>query len=202
MFSELAKRLPGSLDLGPSPDTIAPIGPEPSAEASRSDRKATERQARAEATQAEWAAQGILFKSTKCVYDDRNHWLIIYGDRVEILRTPIISVFKKEERDTIPMRNVTSVDVSTGAVFGKLAVASMGKVSAIDKLNKAEAQKAKAIIEEQAAAAHHALVGAGTATTPQPDIADQIKKLADLRDAGILTEEEFATKKAELLDRM
>ena len=111
-------------------------------------------------------------------------------------------MFKKEERDTIPMRNVTSVDVSTGAVFGKLAVASMGKVSAIDKLNKAEAQKAKAIIEEQAAAAHHALVGAGTATTPQPDIADQIKKLADLRDAGILTEEEFATKKAELLDRM
>lgn len=33
-------------------------------------------------------------------------------------------------------------------------------------------------------------------------IPDQIKKLGDLKEAGILTEEEFATKKRELLDRM
>ena len=37
---------------------------------------------------------------------------------------------------------------------------------------------------------------------PQPDIADQIKKLAQLRDEGILTEEEFQTKKTDLLSRM
>lgn len=35
-----------------------------------------------------------------------------------------------------------------------------------------------------------------------PDIADQIKKLAELRDAGILTADEFDAKKAELLARM
>jgi hypothetical protein len=34
---------------------------------------------------------------------------------------------------------------------------------------------------------------------PQPDLADQLRKLADLRDAGILTEEEFAAQKAKLL---
>jgi hypothetical protein len=34
------------------------------------------------------------------------------------------------------------------------------------------------------------------------DIPDQIKKLAELRDAGAITEEEFERKKAELLDRM
>ncbi|MFT4413322.1 SHOCT domain-containing protein [Fredinandcohnia humi] len=32
------------------------------------------------------------------------------------------------------------------------------------------------------------------------DIADQIKKLADLRDSGILTDEEFNDKKKQLLD--
>ena len=37
---------------------------------------------------------------------------------------------------------------------------------------------------------------------PQPDIADQIKKLAQLRDEGILTEEEFQAKKTDLLSRM
>ena len=36
----------------------------------------------------------------------------------------------------------------------------------------------------------------------QPDILDQIKKLADLHAAGVLTDEEFAAKKADLLDRM
>ncbi len=45
---------------------------------------------------------------------------------------------------------------------------------------------------------------AGTpgATSVKEDVPDQIRKLADLRDAGILTAEEFETKKAELLTRM
>lgn len=37
---------------------------------------------------------------------------------------------------------------------------------------------------------------------PQIDVAEQLHKLGSLRDAGILTEEEFATKKAELLARI
>lgn len=36
----------------------------------------------------------------------------------------------------------------------------------------------------------------------QTDVAEQITKLAGLRDAGILTEEEFSTKKSELLARL
>lgn len=36
----------------------------------------------------------------------------------------------------------------------------------------------------------------------QPDVADQIGKLAALRDAGALTDDEFAAKKAELLARL
>jgi hypothetical protein len=37
---------------------------------------------------------------------------------------------------------------------------------------------------------------------PQVDVAEQIGKLALLRDQGILTEEEFANKKGELLARL
>ena len=40
------------------------------------------------------------------------------------------------------------------------------------------------------------------ATPAEPDLTDQIRKLGELRDAGILTEEEFQAKKAQLLDRM
>jgi hypothetical protein len=40
------------------------------------------------------------------------------------------------------------------------------------------------------------------ATVPVDSIPDQIKKLAELRDAGILTEEEFSRKKTELMARI
>ncbi len=39
-------------------------------------------------------------------------------------------------------------------------------------------------------------------STPQTDIADSLKKLAELRDSGIITEEEFNQKKSELLSKM
>jgi hypothetical protein len=42
----------------------------------------------------------------------------------------------------------------------------------------------------------------GTAPEPQPDVTEQIAKLAALRDQGALTEDEFAAKKAELLGRI
>ena len=40
---------------------------------------------------------------------------------------------------------------------------------------------------------------APAASAPEPDITDQLRKLAALRDDGILTEEEFAAQKAKLL---
>jgi hypothetical protein len=39
----------------------------------------------------------------------------------------------------------------------------------------------------------------GTGATGKPDIADELTKLADLRDRGVLTDTEFATQKAKLL---
>jgi hypothetical protein len=44
--------------------------------------------------------------------------------------------------------------------------------------------------------------GAPAEAAAQPDVVEQIAKLASLHDAGILTDEEFAEKKAELLKRL
>jgi hypothetical protein len=63
------------------------------------------------------------------------------------------------------------------------------------------------IIEDVPAAAGRVFVD-GTPIGPQArsaaadDVLDQIRKLGELRDAGVLTDEEFETKKAELLDRL
>ena len=41
--------------------------------------------------------------------------------------------------------------------------------------------------------------GGGQATATAPDVADELGKLADLRDRGVLTEAEFQQQKAKLL---
>jgi putative oligomerization/nucleic acid binding protein len=39
-------------------------------------------------------------------------------------------------------------------------------------------------------------------TAPTPDPLDQLRKLAELRDAGIISEDEFAATKADLMGRL
>jgi hypothetical protein len=60
----------------------------------------------------------------------------------------------------------------------------------------------KKLVERQSQYIHQVNpVAAAPAAAPAPpvDVADQLKKLADLRDQGILSEEEFAAQKAKLL---
>lgn len=95
-----------------------------------------------------------------------------------------------------PQRNrnkdkVKVLESPNGVVFIK------GNVHLFDKM--------AAKIREMTAAAH----GSGTALTAQvapqtsgPSIPEQIKSLSELHAAGILTYDEFAAKKAELLARM
>ena len=59
----------------------------------------------------------------------------------------------------------------------------------------------KAKIEE-ALGAHHAPSPAPVPTAPVDDPADQLKKLADLHQSGLLTDEEFAAKRAALVDKL
>jgi hypothetical protein len=91
------------------------------------------------------------------------------------------------------------------AVIAGTATAVSGKVAAAGQ-QKAAAQQAAA----QQAAAQQAAVQEAAAPPAAPaapaaapglsdDVVAQLTKLAELRDAGILTDEEFSAKKAQLL---
>ncbi|MGZ4676065.1 MAG: PH domain-containing protein [Acidimicrobiia bacterium] len=56
--------------------------------------------------------------------------------------------------------------------------------------------------QAEAMAGHQRATPTPTGPTAAPDVADQIAKLASLRDSGAITAEEYEAKKAELLDRM
>lgn len=55
---------------------------------------------------------------------------------------------------------------------------------------------------EDALAQHHSPSGAQTPAAPAADPAEQLKKLADLHQSGLLTDEEFATKRAAIVDKL
>lgn len=100
-----------------------------------------------------------------------------------------------KQRRTLALTIVTDRKVHTLSTEGQM-------LSGDDKAGRALEAAGQAILEDLRSIPANAVSSVSTAPPPAPDVADQIKKLADLHAAGILTDEEFAAKKTDLLDRM
>ena len=121
---------------------------------------------------------------------------------------------KGANSEMIPVKSLTSVTVERdGLRFWKVTVTASG--NAIDfRCDRSEAEQAKSVLTQLMIGTHSAqlksIMPVETAPIPSqpiftsvptatPGIAEELKKLAELRDAGILTDEEFASQKAKLL---
>ncbi|MEG0259912.1 MAG: SHOCT domain-containing protein [Lysinibacillus sp.] len=97
---------------------------------------------------------------------------------------------------SIPLSTISSVNLNSKFVYGKLEIMTSGNVARIEDVPVAIAAEVKNIIEG---------LKNTTSSTPKLkekdtfDIADEIRKLKDLLDDGILTQEEFNAKKKQLL---
>jgi membrane protein YdbS with pleckstrin-like domain len=142
----------------------------------------------------------------------------VLTDRRVISRTGIISKRGTE----IPLDRVNNIDFSQrlferliGA--GDLSIESAGKdgqshfenVRHPDMVQQEIYRQIEVNSRRQAgwhadaiANASPGIASAPAPAVPGPDVADQITKLAALRDQGAITAEEYEAKKAELLDRM
>lgn len=119
-------------------------------------------------------------------------------------------------------RNLTGVHLETGVISGVFALEGPGITSqdlsywSQGKGDPGKAPHALALVREDfdqakagvallrqliADAQQPAYAPVPSAPTP-PDVPDQIRKLGELRDAGLLTTAEFESKKAELLARL
>jgi hypothetical protein len=125
--------------------------------------------------------------------------------------------------DVIPIKAITSVTTQRDW-FGQFTVRIIASGTVVSKsgklgnsiefdVSREDAEIAKDLLTQlmlgkhpsQQAAARAIEQPAPTAVpSPQrePDTVEQIKKLAELRDAGILSDDEFQAKKADLLGRM
>jgi hypothetical protein len=123
----------------------------------------------------------------------------VWPDRIEEYEHHAI---RKKETRTISYQQVSEVSLSRGLVWSDISIESTGgKSIALEGVPKSDAERVKALLDDALAASKGGLSGAPTAAglTPAPDLADQLRKLAKLRDQGILTDEEFAAQKDKLL---
>jgi hypothetical protein len=98
-----------------------------------------------------------------------------------------------------PMRPSLVGTVARTAVIAGTATAVSGKVAA-NQAAKAQAAAPPPVAEAPVAAPPVAEAPAAPAAGGLTDeLIDQLKKLGELRDAGILTDEEFQAKKGQLL---
>ncbi len=126
-----------------------------------------------------------------------NSWkqeLVITDDGVE---GEVIKGLKRIKMH-LPFDRIAQVNLVRGVFRAYLVVVNKGGTGnlIVKALNKGEAEEAKNLIEAKIQSALHAQSVAGRA--PQ-SAADELRKLAELRDQGVITEVEFQAQKAKLL---
>jgi hypothetical protein len=122
----------------------------------------------------------------------------VWPDRVEEHEHHAV---RKTGTQSISLHQISEVSMSRGIVWANVAVESTGGKSIVMVgMPKADADRVKQLLDSALVAIR---AGAGASTPPMPvaapDLADQLMKLAGLRDQGILTPEEFDIQKARLL---
>jgi hypothetical protein len=102
--------------------------------------------------------------------------------------------------ESFPFENISSIEKSKGIMGHSVAFYASGNKVKMKWINQGDIKEFTEYVNSMLGYQHN-LTTAQNTDSPV-DIPDQIKKLADLKDQGILTEEEYDLKKKELLDKM
>jgi hypothetical protein len=157
-----------------------------------------QRQSADEAQQFQWRAAGIVFRC-RSHEEGRNATVTLYRDRIERVKDKALGSLSKAKQDAevIPLRSATSVQAKKdGLMFTRVTVYTGG--NNIDfRIRHEDAQQFRDEVTKL-------LLQDPTSSVPkpvefQPDPLDQLKKLAELKDAGVVSEAEFEAKKKQLL---
>jgi hypothetical protein len=126
--------------------------------------------------------------------------LVLTNRRLIFLKDGVM----RQTHEDFPLDRISSVQWSSGMAFGKMQIFVSGNKAEIDNMNKKDGKDLTELLRNHIAPGGSA---GATASAPPPvqpaaaplSVADEIAKLAHLRDSGVLSEDEFAAQKARLL---
>jgi hypothetical protein len=128
--------------------------------------------------------------------DGAYEYLLVFPDRVEYINMGKISTLTKKGKGTevIPIARISSVQTRKKVIFEIVEIKTSGATIEF-KSTPMVAPQLKSVILEL-------MNGPEPRPKNVPDPADQLVRLAELHREGIISDEEFASKKAQILDRM
>ncbi len=132
--------------------------------------------------------------------EGRNATVTLYPDRIERVKERAFGSLSRARQDTevIPIKVITSVQAKKQGMRTNVTVFASGNT--VDfRIAHHEAQRFKDAIMQLVLAGPPSMSSPPPAAPPTVDVADQIRKLGELRDQGLLTNEEFEAKKKQIL---
>ena len=134
---------------------------------------------------------------------DNNQWLIVCTERrIVCLDKGFVELKQKD----IPLARISSISSRQGGFAGNVDIYEIGgQVMSFGSVPPGEARKFADAVNRALEARAQPSYAPASPTSPvaapaqQVDVVEQLKKFAELRDMGILTEEEFQTQKEKLL---
>lgn len=127
-----------------------------------------------------------------CSYPKPVEQLYVTDKRIIVHKIEGIMKNKKTE---IPLSSISSINTSTKGLSANIEIVASNNSASVEKMYLHIAEEIKRIVDS--------LINQDSPKIEQVhqiDVAEQLKKFADLRDAGILTEEEFQQQKMKLLN--
>lgn len=102
--------------------------------------------------------------------------------------------------ETFPYKSLSSIEQSKGMMGHTITVFASGNKAKMKWINKGDVAQFTQFVNSKLG--HQGQENSQASSSNGDDIPSQIQKLSELKDKGILTEEEFLNKKNELLAKM
>lgn len=99
--------------------------------------------------------------------------------------------------ESFPFENISSIEQSKGLMGHKITLYASGNKASMKWISKGDVTSFMNYVQS-----NQGKTKVTSNNTVNPDIPSQIQKLSELKDQGILTEDEFKQKKTELLSKM
>jgi hypothetical protein len=159
---------------------------------------ASKRQPQLAAPAARADADGVILVTTSHDHG-RNATVTLFADRIERVQERSLASLSRAKQDTevTPIKAISSVQAKKdGLVYTKVTCFASGN-NVEFRVPHAQAGPFKDAVMKLVLAPD--TPSQAPTVAPTPDLADQLRKLASLRDDGILSADEFEAQKAKLL---
>lgn len=100
--------------------------------------------------------------------------------------------------EDFPLDKISSIQYETGLLLGSIKVHTSGNLAKIENIEKASARSFAEFVRDKLSQPKDT----PTTVISEPNVLDQLEKLAKLKENGILSEDEFAEQKKKLLEKL